>query len=158
MIRLTLAALATLAVGLSAASADELKGTLKQVNRAGHSLTLTVNGKDRVLPVANDATFVSVATVPGKKGKKTERETPIDGGLGALTAGSAVTVLTDRAGTRETVTAVKVAAGQPAKKKKAKKATAIAAGPKAKKASKAKGKKPRKAKRKAAKKKGKAAD
>lgn len=156
MFRSTLAALAVLALGLSPAAAEELKGTLKKVSKAGNTLTLTVDGKDRTLPVSKDASFVSVSMEKGKKGKPMEKVSPLDGGLGALKDGSHVTVLTEKTGTKETVTSVKVGGGeaQPAKKKAKKpKKTAelvrpisadnptgddLAAGKKAKKADKAK--------------------
>jgi len=119
MIR-TMLALAALALGFSAASADELKGTVKKVNKAGNSLTLNVDGKDRTIPVGKDASFVTVTSNKGKKGKPKEKVTPLDGGLGALKEGSAVTVLTEKAGEKDEITSVKVGTGatEPAKKKK----------------------------------------
>jgi hypothetical protein len=129
-----------------------------------------VDGKDRVLSVSKDASFVTATTEKGKKGKTMEKLTPIDGGLGALKEGSTVTVLTEKAGEKDTVTSVKVRGGeaQPAKKKAKKpKKTAelvqpisadapagddLAAGNKAKKGDKAKGKKGKKAAKKATKK------
>ncbi len=116
MIR-TMLALAVLAVGLSAASAEELKGTIKKVNKAGNSLTLTVDGKDRTLSVSKDASFVTVTAAKTKKGKSKGKETPLDGGLGALKEGAAVTVLTEKAGDKDEVTSVKVGSGTAAKKK-----------------------------------------
>ena len=133
MIRCALATLSALALGLGSASADEVKGTLKSVNKTGNSLTLTVDGKDKVLPVSKDASFVTVSSEKGKKGKPMEKVTPIEGGLGALKMGSAVTVLTEKTETKETVTSVKVSSGEQAPDKKKKKADK-----KAKKAKKAK--------------------
>jgi len=172
MIRSTLT-LAALALGLSAASAEELKGTIKKVNKDANRLTLTIDGKDRILPVSKDASFVTVSSMKGKKGKPKETVTPLDGGLGALKEGSVVTVLTEKAGEKDEITSVKVGNGanQPAKKKKTKKpkktaerlqpisTSAVASeelttGKKAKKADKAKGKKGKKS----AKKKGKHAN
>jgi Cu/Ag efflux protein CusF len=155
-------ALAALALGLSAASADELKGTIKKVNKDANKLTLTIDGKDRTLPVSKDASFVTVTSQKSKKGKPKETVTPIDGGLGALKEGSAVTVLTEKAGEKDEITSVKVGTGTTTKKKakKPKKPTALlqtistnsAAGEElmagkqaAKKADKAKGKKGKKA-------------
>jgi hypothetical protein len=170
MIRATLATLTALTLGLSTASADEFKGTLKKVNQNGHSLTLSVDGKDRVLPVSKDATFVSVLSKTSKKGKVKDNETPIDGGLGGLKEGSAVTVLTSTEGKKETVTTVKVTgAGKTKKAKKPKKVAEIlqpisvdtpngdnlAPGKKVAKGDKAKKKAGKKAKKKAGKKKAK---
>lgn len=122
MIRTLFATLSVLAVALSTASAEEVKGKVKGVNAAGSSLTLTVDGKDKVFAVSKDASFVSVAKAPGKKGKPMEKATPIDGGLAGVKIGNAVTVLTEKVGKRETVTSVKVtganAPGDAKKKKK----------------------------------------
>jgi hypothetical protein len=127
VLRNAFATLAALALGLSAASADELKGTLKKVNTTANSLTVTIDGKDRTLPVSKDASFVNVSTEKGKKGKSTEKLTPIDGGLGALKEGSPVTVLTEKADDKkETVTSVKVGNGTAKKAKKAKKPKTVA--------------------------------
>jgi Cu/Ag efflux protein CusF len=123
VIRSLFAALAAVALGLSAANADELKGTLKSVDAGAKKLTVTVDGKDQTLPVSKDASFVSVSTTKGKKGKTNEQVTNIDGGLGALKAGANVTLLTEKTDDKETVTSVKVTAGESGKKaKKAKKA------------------------------------
>jgi hypothetical protein len=162
MIR-SMLALAALALGLSAASADELKGTIKKVNKDANKLTLTIDGKDRTLPVSKDASFVTVSSTKGKKGKPKETVTPLDGGLGALKEGSAVTVLTEKTVEKDQITSVKVGNGAATGKKKAKKpkktaellqpiSTNSAAGDEltagkkaAKKADKAKGKKGKKA-------------
>lgn len=110
-------ALSALALGLSAASADELKGTIKAVNKDANRLTLTIDGKDRTLPVGKDASFVTVTAAKNKKGKSKEKVTPLDGGLGALKVGSAATVLTEKVGEKDEVTSVKVGSGAAAKKK-----------------------------------------
>jgi hypothetical protein len=122
VIRTLFATLSVLALALSTVSADEVKGKVKGVNSAGNSLTLTVEGKDKVFAVSKDASFVSVANAPGKKGKPMEKVTPIDGGLTGVKIGNTVTVLTEKVGTKETVTSVKVTgAGAPADSKKKKK-------------------------------------
>ena len=159
--------LTALALGLSAASAEELKGTIKKVSKEANKLTLTIDGKDRTLPVSKDASFVTVSTTKGKKGKPKETVTPLDGGLGALKEGSAVTVLTEKAGEKDEITSVKVGTGTTTKKKakKPKKTVellqpistageSLTAGHKTKKADKAEGKKGKKS----AKKKGKHAN
>jgi hypothetical protein len=109
--------LTALALGLSTASAEELKGTIKKVNKEANRLTLTIDGKDRMLPVSKDASFVTVSSAKGKKGKPKETVTPLDGGLGALKEGSAVTVLTEKAGEKDEITSVKVGTGTTTKKK-----------------------------------------
>src|SRR5262249_26454196 len=125
VIRTLFATLSVLGLGLSAANAEEVKGKVKGVNAAGSSLTLTVEGKDKVFAVSKDASFVSVTTAPGKKGKPMEKVTPIDGGLGGVKIGNAVTVLTEKADNKEAVTSVKVTgANAPADAKKKKKKTA----------------------------------
>lgn len=113
--------LTALALGLSAASAEELKGTIKKVSKEANRLTLTIDGKDRTLPVSKDASFVTVSSKKGKKGKPKETVTPLDGGFGALKEGSAVTVLTEKAGEKDQITSVKVGTGTTTGKKKVKK-------------------------------------
>lgn len=166
MFRTIVAAWCGLALTCSVASADEIKGTLKKVNVGGQSLTLAVDGKDRVLAVGKDTSFVSVAAGKKKKGMPAQKETPIDGGLSALKIGANVTVVTEKSGGKETVTSVKVGgmgkgdAAKPKKKKAdakkpnaAKKVKANLTGDKTKKADK---KKAKSAKKKADKKKAKA--
>ena len=123
MFRTAFATLAALAFGFSAASADEVKGTVKKTNVAGNTITLGVDGKDKMFPVSKDASFVNVESVKGKKGKPMEKVTPIDGGLGGVKEGATVTVLTDKVENKDTITSVKVgaAAGDAAAKKKKKK-------------------------------------
>jgi hypothetical protein len=122
VIRTLFATLSVLSLGLSTVSADEVKGKVKGVNSAGNSLTLTVEGKDKVFAVSKDASFVSVSMAPGKKGKPMEKVTPIDGGLTGVKVGNAVTVLTEKMDNKETVTSVKVTgtSDDTKKKKKAK--------------------------------------
>jgi hypothetical protein len=124
VIRTLFATLSMLALGLSTVNAEEIKGKVKGVNAAGNSLTLTVDSKDKVFAVSKDASFVSVSTTPGKKGKPMENVTPIDGGLGGVKVGNAVTVLTEKEGSKETVTSVKVTGDGAAATKKKKKKTA----------------------------------
>ena len=117
------AALVTL-IGFSAASAAESQATVKSIDKTANTIVVTVDGKDITYPVSKDASFVTVSQVPGKKGKTTEKLTPIDGGLEGVKAGTKVTILTDMVDEKETVTSVKVSDGTtPAKKKKKKKTT-----------------------------------
>ncbi len=111
-------------LGLSA-SAAETQGTVKSVNTTKNTITVTAAGKDTTYPVSKDASFVTVSKVPGKKGKVTEKLTPIDGGLTGIKAGTTVTILTDTVDDKETVTSMKVTDGNaaPAQKKKKKKKT-----------------------------------
>jgi hypothetical protein len=124
VIRTLFGMLSVLTMGLSAVNAEEVKGKVKGVNAAGNSLTLTVDGKDKIFAVSKDASFVSVSTAPGKKGKPMEKVTPIDGGLGGVKVGNAVTVLTEKEGNKESVTSVKVTGDGAANTKKKKKKTA----------------------------------
>ena len=121
MLRKVFAAVAALALGVSAAAAEEIKGTVKKVDAAGNKLTLTVDSKDTVYNVAKDASFVAVSKAKGKKKNKTmEKVENIDNGLAGVAEGSSVTVLTDK----DAITSVKVTStGKATKnKKKAKKA------------------------------------
>ncbi|MSR53259.1 MAG: hypothetical protein EXS09_08200 [Gemmataceae bacterium] len=136
MLRKAFFAMSALVLGLSAANADELKGTIKNINKAGNSLTLSVDGKDKVLAVNKDASFVSVAVVAGKKKKKNaDQVTPIEEGLGGLKVGSVATVLTESKDGKDAITSVKVGGGadQPAAPAKKKKKKAVASPNKAKK-------------------------
>jgi hypothetical protein len=119
MLRVVFASLSVFAISFSTANAEEVKGKVKSVNQPGNALTLTVDGKDKVFAVSKDASFVSVSSMPGKKGKPMETVTPIDDGLKGIKVGSPVTVLTEKVEDKVVVTSVKVTgADQPAKKKK----------------------------------------
>ena len=109
--------------GLSVASGAETQATVKSTDKTNNKIVLMVDGKDKALAVSKDASFVTVSQVPGKKGKTTEKLTPIEGGLDGVKAGTKVTVLTDTVDDKETVTSLKVsdgkaAAATPKKKKK----------------------------------------
>lgn len=124
MIRAAAGAVLAVLLGVAVGGADELKGTVKSVDKDKNTITLTVDGKETTYDVSKDASFVTTSTVPGKKGKTTEKATPIDGGLGGVKAGASVTVLTEKADDKESVTSVKVSDGAaPAAKKKKKKKT-----------------------------------
>jgi Cu/Ag efflux protein CusF len=119
----TLAGAALMAlIGFSVAEAAESQATVKSVDKAANKIVVTVDGKDITYPVSKDASFNTVSQVPGKKGKTTEKLTPIDGGLEGIKAGTKVSLLTEMVDDKETVTSVKVSDGTtPAKKKKKKK-------------------------------------
>lgn len=110
-------------MAFSAASATELKGTIKSVDKKTGSIVLTVDGKDKKFSVSKDASIVTVSQVPGKKGMTMEKLTPIDNGLEGVKTGATATLLTDKVDDKETVTSVKVSDGSTAGKKKKKKKT-----------------------------------
>jgi len=115
------AVLTVMLFGVTVAAADEVKGTVTAVDKAKNTITLTVDGKATTYAVAKDASFVTARTVPGKKGKTTEKVTPIDDGLAGIKTGAAVTVLTETVDDKESVTSVKVSGGTAANAKKKKK-------------------------------------
>ena len=118
MVKRAFAAVAACVFGFSMAAAGEVNGTIKNVNKA--SLTLTVDGKDKVFSVGKDVSVVSVAT-KGKKKKPVE--TPISDGLTGIKGGANATVATEISGGKEVVTSIKITGGdaaKPAKKKKKK--------------------------------------
>jgi len=77
--------------------------------------------KAKPYTVGKDASFVTVSQVAGKKGKTTEKLTPIDTGLAGIKAGANVTVLTEKVEDADTVTSIKVSDGTVAVNKKNKK-------------------------------------
>ncbi|OWK46421.1 hypothetical protein [Fimbriiglobus ruber] len=120
MKRFVLAAVLAVSIGTVALSADELKGTVKGIDAAKNQITVTVDGKSTVYTVGKDASIVSVANMKGKKGKTTEKVTPIDTGLAGIKTGATVTFLTETQDGKDVITSVKVADTNPAKKKKKK--------------------------------------
>ena len=121
MTRMLIGAMVVGLMGVAAASAEELKGNVKKVDKDGNTLTLTVDGKDTTYTISKDASFVTVSLEKGKKGKVNEKLTPIDGGLGGIKAGTDVTVLTDKQDDKDVITSIKVSDGKPATTKKKKK-------------------------------------
>ena len=116
------AVLTVMLLGVTTAEADEVKGTVTAVSTTKSTITLTVDGKAKTYPVAKDASFTTATRVAGKKkGKTTERVTPIDGGLAGIKTGASVTVLTETIDDKESVTSVKVSGGTAANVKKKKK-------------------------------------
>jgi hypothetical protein len=121
MIRAAAGAVLAAMLGVAVTAADEVKGTVKSVDKDKNTITLTVDGKETTFDVSKDASFVTTSTVPGKKGKTTEKATPIDGGLGGVKVGASATVLTEKIDDKESVTSVKVSDGAAAAAKKKKK-------------------------------------
>jgi opacity protein-like surface antigen len=121
MIRAAAGAVLAVMLGVAVSAADEVKGTVKSVDKDKNTITLTVDGKETTFDVSKDASFVTTSTVPGKKGKTMEKATPIDGGLGGVKAGATVTVLTEKIDDKESVTSVKVSDGTATAKQKKKK-------------------------------------
>jgi hypothetical protein len=121
MTRVVVGALVVGLLGFTAASAEELKGKVKDVDKDKNTITLTVDGKDTTYTVGKDASFVTVSLEKGKKGKVNEKLTPIDGGITGIKAGTDVTVLTDKQDDKDVITSVKVSDGKPATTKKKKK-------------------------------------
>jgi hypothetical protein len=112
-------------LGLSAASAADTTATVKSIDKNKNKITVTVDGKDKTFAVSKDASLVTVTMVPGKKGKTTEKLTPIENGLEGVKVGTKVTLLTETVDGTETITSLKVSDGKAAvadpKKKKKKK-------------------------------------
>src|SRR5436190_19714476 len=94
------------------AQAEELKGKVKSVDAEKSMITVTVGDADRTLQVSKD---VKVTHRVGKNEKKAKSE-DLPGGLGALTAGTDVTLTTEKKDDKETVTEVKVDGLAPKKK------------------------------------------
>jgi opacity protein-like surface antigen len=102
-----------LVFGLSVlAQAEEVKGKVKSVDAEKSTITVTVGEADRTLEVAKDA---KVTHRVGKSEKKAKSE-DLPGGLGALKAGTEVTLTTEKKADKETVTEVKVDGLEPKKK------------------------------------------
>ncbi len=122
MLRLMAGAVLALLVGVTAISADEVKGTVKAVDNPKNTIKVTVDGKDTTFPISKDASIVTVSIIPGKKNKTTEKLTPIENGIAGVKAGANVTLLTEKVDDKDTVTSVKVSDGKaavlPKKKKK----------------------------------------
>jgi hypothetical protein len=96
----------------SIAHAEELKGKVKSVDAEKSTITVTVGEQDKTLDVAKD---VKVTHRVGKNDKKAKSE-DLPGGLGALTAGTDITLTTEKKDDKEVVTQIKVDALAPKKK------------------------------------------
>jgi hypothetical protein len=96
----------------SIARAEELKGKVKSVDAEKSTVTVTVGEQDKTLDVAKDA---KVTHRVGKNEKKAKSE-DLPGGLGALTAGTDITLTTEKKDDKEVVTQIKVDTLAPKKK------------------------------------------
>ena len=96
----------------SLALAEEIKGKVKSVDADKSTITVTVGEADKTYDVAKDA---KVTHKVGKNEKKAKTE-DLPGGLGALTAGTDVTLTTEKKDDKESVTAIKVEGLAPKKK------------------------------------------
>jgi len=94
------------------AQAEEIKGKVKSVDAEKSMITVTVGEADRTLEVSKD---VKVTHRVGKNEKKAKSE-DLPGGLGALTAGTEVTITTEKKDDKESVTQIKVEGLAPKKK------------------------------------------
>jgi len=109
----TLMTLAFLLSGIPAlVQAEEIKAKVKSVDADKSMITVTVGEADRTLEVAKDA---KITHRVGKNEKKAKSE-DLPGGLGALTAGTDVTLTTEKKDDKETVTQIKVEGLAPKKK------------------------------------------
>jgi hypothetical protein len=101
--------LGILAMVVTALPAEELKGKLKDVDAFKKTITVTVEGKDQVLPVADNAKITTIGTgkTPGQD---------VVGGILGLKAGPDVAVTTEKKDNKSIVTVIKVS--PEAKKKK----------------------------------------
>jgi hypothetical protein len=108
---LTAAAVVTLFVGL--ARAEEIKGTIKSVDTAKNTVTVTVNNEDKTYTVSKDAEIYT--QLKGKKNKPGPKE-PLAGGLGGLKPNTDVTIMTFKSGDDEIVSSIAIESGKKKKK------------------------------------------
>jgi len=92
--------------------AEENKAKVKSVDAEKSMITVTVGEADQTLEVSKD---VKITHRVGKNEKKAKTE-DLPGGLGALTAGTDVTLTTEKKDDKETVTQIKVEGLTPKKK------------------------------------------
>src|SRR5436305_11804287 len=88
MVRVLAGAVLAVAACTAVCLADEVKGTVKKVDKA--KITVTVDGKDTTYPVQKDARILNSTTTKAKNGKEREKVTEISGGLAAVKVGSTV--------------------------------------------------------------------
>ncbi|MBA4065974.1 MAG: hypothetical protein C0501_20095 [Isosphaera sp.] len=114
MFRCLFAGVVAVALSAGAAPAAEVKGKVKSVDAEKFSLVVTVGEKDQTVLVAKDAEVFSLGKA--KKGQPAPKQ-PVTGGLGALTAGSEVTVTTETKDGKDVATAVRLDTAAKKKKK-----------------------------------------
>ena len=91
--------------------AGEISGTVKKIDAAKKTITITVEGKDKTLPVSKDVSITSVSSTKDKKGKDVENVATLDS-LSAVTIGAKVKVLTETQDDKDIITAMKIEGGQ----------------------------------------------
>jgi opacity protein-like surface antigen len=94
------------------ATAEDVKGKVKSVDAEKSTITVTVGEADKTFDVSKDA---KITHKVGKNEKKAKTE-DLPGGLGALTAGTDVTITTEKKDDKDVVTAIKVEGLAPKKK------------------------------------------
>src|SRR5262245_5177863 len=92
--------LGMIALATTMSVADELKGKLKDVDALKRIITVTVDGKERTFPVAEDAKITTTG-----KGKAPGAD--VIGGLLGVKAGGDVAITTQNKDGKEVVTALK---------------------------------------------------
>jgi hypothetical protein len=95
-----------------AARAEDIKAKIKSTDAGKSTVTATVDDKDQTWTVAKD---VKVVQLTGKKLKKATLQ-DVPGGLGALSAGTEVTLTTTKKDDKDVVTQIKVEGLAPKKK------------------------------------------
>jgi hypothetical protein len=95
--------------------AEEIKGTVKNVDSEKYTLVLTVTGEDKTFAVAKDVEIFTQAM--GKKNKPGPKE-PVAGGMTGLRVGSEVVVNVIKSGSKEVISSIKVEGKMKKKKDK----------------------------------------
>ena len=110
MVRVLAGAVLAVAVCTAVCLADEVKGTVKKVEKG--KITVTVDGKDTTYIVQKDARILNSTTTKAKNGKEREKVTEISGGLTAVKVGASVSLKVEKEiigeAEKEVVTQLKV--------------------------------------------------
>jgi hypothetical protein len=114
MVRLVAASVLAVAVCTAVCLAEEVKGTVKKVEKG--KITVTVEGKDTTYIVQKDARVVNSTVTKLKNGKEREKVSDISGGLTAVKVGATVSLKLEKEiigeAEKDVVTQVKVTAGE----------------------------------------------
>jgi hypothetical protein len=94
MVRVLAAAVLAVAVATTVGLAEEVKGTVKKVEKG--KVTVTVEGKEKTYLVQKDARILNSTVTKLKNGKEREKVTEISGGLTAVKAGSNVSLTLEK--------------------------------------------------------------
>jgi hypothetical protein len=117
MVRVVAASVLAVAVCAAVCLADEVKGTVKKVDKG--KITVTVDGKDTTYIVQKDARILNSTTTKAKNGKEREKVSEISGGLTAVKVGSTVSLKLEKEiigeDEKDVVTQLKVTAAEPKK-------------------------------------------